>query len=266
MSSIFEPLLQSPAILSLVSDYSCLTFMKQMRTTNGGCRILPDTINFPLFIQDMEKLMNFDELDHDMANHGPAYGLSKEIQLKNQARFDLNEAREILSWVVEVTGISLALDPQNMDESEIAETLKDGTQLCALAEKVMGSGSIQYNRRPKMPFHMMENIANFLNAARKLGIPEITCFQTVDLYERKHMYKVFETLRWFSAAAMKKQAPVPVAKFAYKLSDKNPRHFKPEIVTQAKLCIPMQYGSNKGASQKGMRPYGAQRQIILNGK
>ncbi|KRZ12651.1 Transgelin-2 [Trichinella zimbabwensis] len=201
-----------------------------------------------------------------MANHGPAYGLSKEIQLKNQARFDLNEARRILSWVVEVTGISLPLDPQNMDESEIAETLKDGTQLCALAEKVMGSGSIQYNRRPKMPFHMMENIANFLNAARKLGIPEITCFQTVDLYERKHMYKVFETLRWFSAAAMKKQAPVPVAKFAYKLSDKNPRHFKPEIVTQAKLYIPMQYGSNKGASQKGMRPYGAQRQIILNGK
>ncbi|CDW60276.1 calponin 1, basic, smooth muscle [Trichuris trichiura] len=112
----------------------------------------------------------------------------------------------------------------------------------------------------------MENISKFLEAVRALGVPEITCFQTVDLYESKHLYKVFETLRWTAAVAAKRNAPVPPAKFAYKLSDNNPRNFDQKTMQQTNVCIPMQQGSNKGASQKGMRPYGLPRQILLNGK
>lgn len=46
-----------------------------------------------------------------------------------------------------------------------------------------------------MPFHKMENISNFLDAAKAYGVPEISCFQTVDLYENKQCYKVVECLR-----------------------------------------------------------------------
>ena len=41
-----------------------------------------------------------------------------------------------------------------------------------------------------MPFHMMENISAFLAAAKAYGVPEISLFQTVDLYEAQQVYKV----------------------------------------------------------------------------
>ncbi|KHJ42008.1 hypothetical protein D918_07898 [Trichuris suis] len=66
-----------------------------------------------------------------MANHGPAYGLSKEIQMKNQARFVLEEAQQILEWIALGTGIPLAKDPHQMNSFEVAEALKDGIQLCS---------------------------------------------------------------------------------------------------------------------------------------
>ena len=41
----------------------------------------------------------------------------------------------------------------------------------------------------------MENISIFLDEAKAFGVPEISCFQTVDLYENKQCYKVIECLR-----------------------------------------------------------------------
>ncbi|KIH51835.1 calponin family repeat-containing domain protein [Ancylostoma duodenale] len=72
-----------------------------------------------------------------------------------------------------------------------------------------------------MPFQKMENISNFLEACKAYGVAEISCFQTVDLYENKQCYKVIECLRSLAAV----------------------------------------YGTNKCASQKGMTPYGLARQI-----
>uniref|UniRef100_A0A914R9X8 Calponin-homology (CH) domain-containing protein n=1 Tax=Parascaris equorum TaxID=6256 RepID=A0A914R9X8_PAREQ len=45
----------------------------------------------------------------------------------------------------------------------------------------------------------MENISNFLEAIKAYGVPEISCFQTVDLYENKQCYKVIECLRALAA-------------------------------------------------------------------
>lgn len=36
----------------------------------------------------------------------------------------------------------------------------------------------------------MENISLFLNACKNFGVSQISCFQTVDLYENKQPYKV----------------------------------------------------------------------------
>jgi hypothetical protein len=46
----------------------------------------------------------------------------------------------------------------------------------------------------KMPFHKMENINRFIEAAQKLGVKELDVFATVDLYEAKNMTKVIDTL------------------------------------------------------------------------
>lgn len=45
----------------------------------------------------------------------------------------------------------------------------------------------------------MENISLFLNACRSYGVSDISCFQTVDLYENKQPYKVVECLRSLTA-------------------------------------------------------------------
>ena len=45
----------------------------------------------------------------------------------------------------------------------------------------------------------MENISNFLEACKVYGVKEISCFQTVDLYENKQCYKVIECLRSLAA-------------------------------------------------------------------
>lgn len=49
----------------------------------------------------------------------------------------------------------------------------------------------------------MENISNFLDAIKAYGVPEISCFQTVDLYENKQCYKVIECLRALAAVVCK---------------------------------------------------------------
>ena len=40
----------------------------------------------------------------------------------------------------------------------------------------------------------MENIAQFLNGAKELGVPPHDLFQTVDLFEKKNMTQVLQIL------------------------------------------------------------------------
>jgi len=198
-----------------------------------------------------------------MANHGPAYGMSREIQMKNQARFVLEEAQETLEWIQTCTDTPFDISPMKMDEGLISNALKNGVQLCHLINVLAApSEAIAYNKNPKMPFHMMENISNFLTAIKKYGVPEISCFQTVDLYEWKQPFKVIECLRALAAVAQKNNAPVPVPHWVVKISKEAPRRFSAEVLNQGQTVVGLQMGSNKGASQHGMTPYGLSRQII----
>jgi transgelin len=46
-----------------------------------------------------------------------------------------------------------------------------------------------------------------------------------------------------------------------KMAQNQPRKFGPEVIRASEAVIPLQYGTNKCASQKGMTPYGLTRQI-----
>uniref|UniRef100_A0A915CXR3 Transgelin n=1 Tax=Ditylenchus dipsaci TaxID=166011 RepID=A0A915CXR3_9BILA len=204
-----------------------------------------------------------------MANHGPSYGLSRELEKKNQARFSLQEAQEVLQWIESVNGIAFDKEPSEFENAqEIADALKDGVALCILINQLIpstttgySSTAVRYHKSPKMPFHKMENISNFLDACKAYGVPEISCFQTVDLYENKQCYKVIECLRSLAAVAQSKQAPVSYPNWVVKMAHNQPRWFPKETIRQGAAIIPLQYGTNKCASQKGMTPYGLARQI-----
>ena len=51
-----------------------------------------------------------------------------------------------------------------------------------------------------------------------------------------------------------------------KVASENKRNFNEDTLKAGQSMIGLQYGTNKGASQAGMTPYGAGRQIRLEGE
>ncbi|KAF9374751.1 hypothetical protein CPC16_001096, partial [Podila verticillata] len=80
-----------------------------------------------------------------------------------------------------------------LPSSDLHESLKDGVILCKLANRLR-PGTVQQISLKNLPFVKMENIGNFLIAAKKLGVQSSDLFQTVDLYEGKDMTQVVSTI------------------------------------------------------------------------
>ncbi|KAJ2725718.1 Protein kinase of the Mitotic Exit Network [Coemansia sp. Benny D115] len=80
-----------------------------------------------------------------------------------------------------------------LDASTLRESLRDGVVLCRLINTLRPGAVKRINTR-NLPFAQMENISNFLAAARKLGLESTDLFQTVDLYEGKNIPRVIMTL------------------------------------------------------------------------
>ncbi|XP_023221023.1 calponin-2-like [Centruroides vittatus] len=197
-----------------------------------------------------------------MAYQGPAYGLSRECQLKAQAKFDMQQALQALEWIKNVT--NLDIEPPNpekgfKDQLDFADCLKDGIVLCTLINKLM-PGAVSKINTMKAPFKQRENLEMFLKGCIKYGLKSHDLFQVNDLYERKNLYMVVNCLFALGGLAQKNGYNGPT--IGVKVSDENRRSFDKQTLELGKTIISLQSGSNKGASQAGMTPYGAGRQII----
>ncbi|KAJ3293316.1 hypothetical protein HK104_004582 [Borealophlyctis nickersoniae] len=82
---------------------------------------------------------------------------------------------------------------QRLPYESLHKSLRDGIILCKLLNKLRPDTIPRINAKP-LPFLQMENINNFLHAARNLGISDAELFQTVDLYEGKGMQQVVITI------------------------------------------------------------------------
>ncbi|KAJ2786558.1 Protein kinase of the Mitotic Exit Network [Coemansia interrupta] len=80
-----------------------------------------------------------------------------------------------------------------LDALTLKDSLRDGVVLCKLIN-ALRPGAIKRINTRSLPFTQMENIGNFLAAAKKLGLKSTDLFQTVDLYEGKNMPRVIMTL------------------------------------------------------------------------
>mmetsp|Transcript_108124 Transcript_108124/g.187685 ORF Transcript_108124/g.187685 Transcript_108124/m.187685 type:complete len:379 (+) Transcript_108124:81-1217(+) len=118
------------------------------------------------------------------------YGLDKELKSKQEAKFDKGLESNVRYWIESVTG-------HQSGEQTMAEYLKDGQVLCALANAVR-PGMIKKVNTSKLPFKQMENITFFMNAAREMGVPESSLFGTPDLYEEKNMGSVITCVYMFA--------------------------------------------------------------------
>ncbi|CAG8433203.1 515_t:CDS:10 [Ambispora gerdemannii] len=88
--------------------------------------------------------------------------------------------------------IEKTLDTQ-LSGDDLHKVLQDGVVLCSLMNKLEPNTIPQIERKDH-PFVKMENISNFLKAARKFGLHNSDLFETVDLFEGKDMERVVATI------------------------------------------------------------------------
>ena len=138
--------------------------------------------------------------------------------------------------------------------------IKDGIILCKLINK-LAPGSVAKINESGGQFKMMENINNFQKAIQAYGVAEIDVFQTVDLWEKKDISQVTNTIFALGRATYKH----PEWNGPYlgpKPADECKREFTEEQLAAGKTVIGLQAGSNKGATQAGQN-IGAGRKILL---
>jgi len=98
-----------------------------------------------------------------------------------------NDEQTAISFIESTLGESFVIN------DNLQRTLRSGVILCRIIQKVKPELMPRISARP-LPFLQMENIHNFLNAAKELGVRPDNLFQTSELYEGTDMNKVIHTL------------------------------------------------------------------------
>jgi len=197
-----------------------------------------------------------------MAFHGPSYGLSRECQMKSQAKFDPARAKHVCDWMEAITGSDLELPASEegiRDQLDFGQALKDGKALCNLLNALQ-PGLVKKINTMNAPFKQRENIEFFLKGCEAYGLKSQDLFQVNDLYECKNLYMIVDCLYALGGMAQKRGFEGPV--IGVKVANENRRQFSEQQLKASHQIIGLQYGSNKGASQAGMGAYGTGRQII----
>lgn len=199
-----------------------------------------------------------------MANRPRGFGLSAEQARKKAAKFDPDQANDMLSWVKSVlnmNNIDFDFEPIVKDkegERNVAKPLKSGVALCNLIN-VIKSGSVKKINESKMAFKEMENVSKFLSACETLGLNKIDLFQTVDLYEAQNIPQVVNGI--FALARKARKVGFEGPSLGPDEATENKREFSEEQLRAGESVIGLQAGSNKGASQAGQN-FGKTRAII----
>jgi hypothetical protein len=166
----------------------------------------------------------------------PLYGMDQEIQAKLDSKYDREKEAEVMDWIESVTGRTFP------NKNDFHESLKDGTLLCELVNKI-SPGSIPKVNKGRLAFMQMENIGYFLEAAERIGLKKHDSFRTVDLYEAKNIPQVIQSLYVFGSVAQKvKGYNGPT--IGVKLADKSEFNFSEDQVRQAKAAVGLQHGGS----------------------
>ncbi|KAF0038214.1 hypothetical protein F2P81_008698 [Scophthalmus maximus] len=200
-----------------------------------------------------------------MANHGPAYGLSREVQSKIDKKYDQELEGRLVAWIVAQCGSGI--DEPEPGKIGFQKWLKDGCVLCKLINSLHGDKKpIRNIKTSSMPFKQMEQISMFLKAAENYGVTKMDMFQTVDLYEGTDLAAVQRTLMALGSFAVTKHDGFYKGDptWFHRKAQENRRDFSEEQLSEGRNVIGLQMGTNKGASQAGMTGYGQARQIINN--
>ena len=191
-----------------------------------------------------------------MADRVKPMGMDRALTSKMGAKYDPDAEREVRHWFQQILGEDIGEGPNAVEKN-----LRNGVILVKLMQKLFSGTSdlppaAAKIKEPKYstldtPFKQMENIEIFLKCARAYGVPLVSCFQTVDLYEGRNVPMVIATILQVGTEAQRNGFSGETA--GPKPSEKVKRNFTYEQLKSSQGTIGLQAGSNKFASQKGMR-------------
>ncbi|XP_076138748.1 transgelin isoform X1 [Alosa pseudoharengus] len=196
-----------------------------------------------------------------MANKGPSYGMSREVQGKIDKKYDPELEERLVQWIIAQCGSGVG--KPEAGKLGFQAWLKDGCVLCELINSVCADKHVKKIQKSDMAFKQMEQISQFLNAAERFGVQKTDMFQTVDLWEGKDLASVQRTLMAVGSIAVSNEDGSFKGNpdWFFKKAQENRRDFSDSQIKDGKNVIGLQMGSNKGASQSGMS-YGRPRQIM----
>ncbi|KAL5457568.1 hypothetical protein EMCRGX_G034839 [Ephydatia muelleri] len=186
-----------------------------------------------------------------MADRPTGFGLTAELAQKKAEKYDPALEKECRDWLQAVVG-------EPFPKGTFQQALKDGTYLCKAINKLK-PGSVPKINTGTMAFKMMENIGNFLSACELYGLKKGDMFQTVDLYEDQNIVQVLICISALGRKAQTAGFKGPV--IGPKEASAQKRDWTDGDLRAGQAVIGLQMGSNKGASQAGMTPYGLARQV-----
>jgi len=190
-----------------------------------------------------------------MANTGAAKGMDRALSSKVAGKYDAGSEAACNGWIQELVGEDIGQGITNVEKS-----LRNGQILVKLINKV-------YEGTPNLPpacngvklkgntselaFKQMENIEIFLNAASKYGVPQNSLFPSSDLFDGKNMAMVLNTILQLGTECQRNGFSGPT--IGPKPSEKHVVQFTHEQLKAGQGIIGLQAGTNKCASQAGMK-------------
>ncbi|GMM28934.1 Scp1 protein [Martiniozyma asiatica (nom. inval.)] len=194
--------------------------------------------------------------------------LDEDLRASRMVKYnDSNLQFEVKEWIKFIFDNEIAIS-NKIDSQDLMDSLKDGTVLCEIINKVFGF-SIKF-KNSSIAFVQMENIEKFINFCKSpaCGVSQDELFQTIDLFESNDPYQVIVTIRALSRIIhersngkypligpkiSKKHTPPPIPK-------------KPKSLVMGKGGVPwssIEYGYMGGSNQaKENVVFGGRRQII----
>jgi len=121
--------------------------------------------------------------------------LDQDLKRKIEYKYSDENALKVRKWLEEITGLQI-------EEENLQEVLKDGAILCYAINNVK-PGTVPKVHTQKSAFKMRENIANYVQGCRQLGMAETDLFMTQDLFEGNNMASVIDNVMALSGIARK---------------------------------------------------------------